>query len=114
MEPTTGVATAIASLIFEKALKQKSEELGEALVVKSNSLLNLLHQKFKEKEEEDLLKQVQNNPTEESFLHLRAELAQRMYEDPEFANNLTQLLKQLKLTDVEFNRHLRKRVPSRN
>ena len=102
MEPGTLTLTAIASLIFSKALEKGGEQLGEAAYKKIGQLLNVIREKFKSKGLEGILTQAQDNPIETNKSVFQTVLGTQMEDDEAFAQKLKALMDELK-SDEQIN-----------
>lgn len=99
MESITLTATAIATLIFSKALETSGEKLGEAASNKIGQLLNLIHAKFQKEGVEGKLTKAQEEPNEKNKSRFERELAEQMEDDEAFAKQLKELVEQIKAED---------------
>ena len=102
MEPLSLTASAIATLIFSKALEKGGEQLGEAVSDKIGQLLNLIREKFKAEEVEGKLTKAQEDPSEKNKSRFERELAEQMEDDEAFAQKLKALMDELK-SDEQVN-----------
>lgn len=91
----TATATAIAAVIFNKAIEKSGENLGEAVSNKIGQLLNLIREKFQQERVEGKLLKAQEDPSEKNKDRFKQELAELMEDDEDFANKLVELKKQL-------------------
>lgn len=111
MEPITLTATAIATVIFSKALEKGGEQLGEAVSNKIGQLLNLIREKFQQEGVEGKLIKAQEDSNEKNKIRFERELVEQMEDDEAFAKQLQELVEQIKaenetifqsiLTDIE-------------
>ena len=99
MEPITLTATAIATLIFSKALEKGGEQLGKAVSDKIGKLLNLIREKFQKEGVERKLTKAQEEPNEKNKKRFERELAEQMEDDEAFAKKLKELVEQIKAED---------------
>ena len=99
MEPITLTATAIATLIFSKALEQGGEQLGKAVSDKIGQLLNLIRTKFQKEGVAGKLTKAQEEPSEKNKARFERELAEQMEDDEAFAKKLRTLMDELKLDE---------------
>ena len=95
MEAITLTATAIANLIFSKALEKGGEHLGEAVFNKIGQIVSAVRDKFKSIGMERVLTQAQDNPTEPNQKFFQQALKMQMASDSDFANQLVKLKQQL-------------------
>ncbi len=96
MEPITLTATAIATIIFSKALETSGENLGEAVSYKITQLFNFIRDKFQQEGVEGKLLKAQENPSEKNQDRFKRELVDVMEDDPDFANQLQTLIEEIK------------------
>ena len=99
MEPITLTATAIATVIFSKALEKGGEQLGEAVSNKVGQLLNLIREKFQQEGVEGKLLKAQEDSNEKNKSRFERELVEQMEDDEAFANQLQELVEQIKAED---------------
>ena len=99
MEPITLTATAIATLIFSKALEKGGEKLVTAISGKIGQLLNLIRKKFQQEGVEGKLTKAQEEPNEKNKSRFERELAEQMEDDEAFAKQLKELVEQIKAED---------------
>jgi polyhydroxyalkanoate synthesis regulator phasin len=92
----TTTATAIAAVIFNKAIEKGGENLGEAVSNKIGQIVTAVRNKFKDVGREGALLQAGTNPTEESKNLFQQILVMQMKSDDEFANKLTTLINEIK------------------
>ncbi|MGK7948088.1 MAG: hypothetical protein AB4368_04610 [Xenococcaceae cyanobacterium] len=102
MEPLSLTASAIATLIFSKALEKGGEQLGEAVSEKIGQLLNLIREKFQKEGVEGKLTKAQEEPNEKNKSRFERELAEQMEDDETFAQKLKTLMDELK-SDEQVN-----------
>ncbi|MGB5637209.1 MAG: hypothetical protein WBM86_31105 [Waterburya sp.] len=95
MEPLSITASAIATLIFSKALEKGGEQLGEAVFKKIGQIVSAVRDKFKGIGMEGVLTQAQDNPNEPNQKFFQQALEMQMTSDSEFANKLIELKEQL-------------------
>ena len=97
IEPTTiiATATAIATVVFNKAIEQSGREVGKAVTDKIGQILTAVQNKFKGVGMEGALPQAGTNPTEESKNLFQQVLTMQMNSDPQFAEKLIELKEQL-------------------
>lgn len=97
VEPVTltATATAIATILFNKALEKGGENLGEAVFNKISHIVSAVRDKFKSIGMEGVLTQAQDNPTEPNQKFFQQALEMQMTSDSEFANKLLELKQQL-------------------
>jgi hypothetical protein len=91
----TTTATAIAAVIFNKAIEKSGENLGEAVFNKIGQIVSAVRDKFKGVGMERVLTQVQDNPTEPNQKFFQQALEMQMISDSTFANKLVELKEQL-------------------
>lgn len=96
MEPITFTATAIATIIFSKALETSGEHLGEAVSHKIAQLLNFIRDKFQQEGVEGKLLKAQDDPSEKNQDRFKRELIDLMEDDANFANQLQTLIEEIK------------------
>jgi hypothetical protein len=98
VEPVTltATATAIATIIFNKALEKGGENLGDVVSQKIGQLVHLIREKFKAEGIEGKLTKAQEDPNEKNKSRFEQELAQQMEDDETFANKLKELIEELK------------------
>lgn len=94
MEPIT--TTMIATLILSKAAEESGKKLGEAVSTKVSQLLSIIQEKFKAEGVEGKLIKAQENPSEKNKGRLEQELAAQMEDDESFAENVKNLVKELR------------------
>ena len=102
MEPITLTATAIATLIFSKALEKSGEQLGEAVSNKIGQLLNLIREKFQQEGVEGKLTKAEQDSNEKNRSRFEHELVEQMEDDEAFAQKLKALMDELK-SDEQVN-----------
>lgn len=91
--------TAIATLIFSKALETGGERVGEAVSNKIGQLLNLIREKFQREGVEGKLLKAQEDSNEKNKGRFKRELVEQMEDDQGFAEQLQELLEQIKAED---------------
>lgn len=91
----TATATAIAAVIFNKAIEKGGENLGEAVSNKIGQIISAVRDKFKGVGMEGALPQAVTNPSEESKNLFQQVLTMQMNSDPKFAEKLIELKEQL-------------------
>ncbi len=99
MEPITLTATAIATLIFSKALEKAGEQLGEGVSNKIRELLSVIRKKFQQEGVEGKLTKAQEEPNEKNKSRFEQELTYQMEDDETFAKQLKELVEQIKAGD---------------
>ena len=92
----TATATAIAVVIFNKAIEKGGENLGEAVFNKVSQIVSTVRDKFKNKGMEGVLTQAQENPTEPNQQFFQQALEMQMTNDDDFANKLKALIDEIK------------------
>ncbi|MGL6345066.1 MAG: hypothetical protein ACRC80_38675 [Waterburya sp.] len=92
----TATATAIAAVIFNKAIEKSGENLGEAVSNKIGQLLNFVREKFQQESVEGKLLKAQEDPSEKNQDRFKQELADLMEDDEDFANKLKILIDEIK------------------
>ena len=102
MEPITLTATAIANIIFSKALETSGENLGEAVSHEIGQLLNFIRDKFQQEGVEGKLLKAQDDPSEKNQDRFKRELVDLMEDDENFANQLKTLIDEIK-SDAKAN-----------
>ena len=102
MEPITLTATAIANIIFSKALETSGENLGEAVSHEIGQLLNFIRDKFQQESVEGKLLKAQDDPSEKNQDRFKRELVDLMEDDENFANQLQTLIEKIK-SDAKAN-----------
>ena len=102
MEPLSLTASAIATLIFSKALEKGGEELVTAISDKIGQLLNLIREKFQKEGVEGKLTKAQEDPSDKNKSRFEQELTYQMEDDEAFAQKLKTLMDELK-SDGKFN-----------
>lgn len=102
MEPITFTATAIATIIFSKALETSGENLGEAVSHKIAQLLNFIREKFQQEGVEDKLLKAQVDPSKKNQDRFKGELVDLMEDDADFADKLQGLIEEIK-SDAKAN-----------
>jgi hypothetical protein len=97
MEPITitTVATAIATVIFNKAIEKGGENLGQEVSNKIGQLLHLIRDKFQQEGVEGKLLKAQDDPSEKNQDKFKRELAELMEDDQDFANKLKMLINEI-------------------
>ena len=91
----TTTATAIAAVIFNKAIEKSGENLGGAVSNKIGQIVSAVRNKLKGVGMERVLTQVQDNPTESNQEFFQQALEMQMISDSIFANKLLELKEQL-------------------
>ena len=91
--------TAIANLIFSKALEKGGEPLGEAAYKKIDQMLNVIREKFRAEEVEGKLTKAEKDPSEKNKSRFGRELAELMEDDQAFAQKLKAMMDELKLDE---------------
>lgn len=91
----TSTATAIAVIVFNKAIEKGGEDLGEAVSNKIGELLNFVKGKFKQEGVEGKLLKAQEDPSEKNQDRFKRELTELMEDDNDFAKKLLKLKEQL-------------------
>lgn len=91
----TTAATAIATVIFNKAIEKGGENLGQEVSNKIGQLRKLIRDKFQQEGVEGKLLKAQDDPSEKNQDKFKRELAEVMEEDEDFAKKLIELIKQL-------------------
>ena len=109
MESITFTATAIATIIFSKALETSGENLGEAVSHKIGQLLNFIRDKFQQEGVEGKLLKAQEDPSEKNQDRFKRELVDLMEDDENFADQLQTLIEEIK-SDAKVNIALLKMV----
>ena len=92
----TATATAIAAVIFNKAIEKGGENLGEAISNKVGELLNFVRTKFKQEGVEGKLLKAQEDPSDKNKGRFTQELEIQMEDDGEFASKLKTLIDEIK------------------
>lgn len=93
IDPAT--ITAIAAVIFNKAIEKGAEELGSAVFNKASQIISTVKDKFKNKGMEGVLTQAQENPTELNQQFFQKALEMQMSSDNDFANKLKTLIDEI-------------------
>jgi hypothetical protein len=91
----TATATAIAAVIFNKAIEKGGENLGEAVSKKIGQIVSVVRNKFKSIGMEGVLTQAQDNPTEPNQKFFQQALEMQMTSDSDFVKKLVELKEQL-------------------
>jgi hypothetical protein len=91
----TATATAIAAVIFNKAIEKGGENLGEAVSNKIGQIVSVVRNKFKSIGMEGVLTQAQDNPTEPNQKFFQQALEMQMTSDSDFVKKLVELKEQL-------------------
>jgi hypothetical protein len=91
----TTTATAIAAVIFNKAIEKGGENLGEAVFNKNVQLLNFIRDKFQQERVEGKFLKAQEDPFKKNQDRFKQELAELMEDDEDFAKKLVELKEQL-------------------
>ncbi len=102
MEPLSVTASAIATLIFSKALEKGGEKLGETISDKIGQLLNLIREKFHQEGVEGKLTKAQEDPADKNKSRFEQELTYQMEDDEAFTQKLKALMDELK-SDEQVN-----------
>lgn len=92
----TTTETAIAAVIFNKAIEKGGENLGEAVSNKIGQIISAVRNKFKGVGMERVLTQAQNNPTKPNQKFFQQALEMQMTSDSEFANKLKIMIDEIK------------------
>ena len=100
MEAITTVAGTIAALILSEAFKEGGKSLGKSASEKITQLFKVIREKLKLAGTEVLLARVEKQPTEPTVAILEAELVTQMSEDGDFAQKLSDLIKQLESENI--------------
>ncbi|NJM17321.1 MAG: hypothetical protein HC907_00595 [Richelia sp. SM1_7_0] len=96
MEPLSLTASAIASLIFSKALEKGGEQLGKGISDQIAQLYNLIRDKFHKEGVEGKFTKVQEDPSQKNKNRFERELAEQMEDDEAFSKKLKALMHELK------------------
>ncbi|BAU63955.1 Fis family transcriptional regulator [Stanieria sp. NIES-3757] len=98
IDPTTITitTTAIATVIFNKAIEKGGENLGGAVYDKIGQLLNFIRDKFQQEGREGKLLEAQEDPSEKNQDRFKQELAELMEDDEKFAKKLKILIDEIK------------------
>jgi hypothetical protein len=102
MEPVTAIAIAspIVTVIANKALEKGGEKLGESAYKKLTEMITVVRDKFKKVGKEDILIDVEAEPTEENQSKLKKTLETQMKDDDNFFQKLREFVEQLKSEGV--------------
>lgn len=92
----TATATAIAAVIFNKAIEKGGENLGEAVSNKIGELLTFVRAKFQREGVEGKLLKAQEEPSDKNKGRFTQELEILMEDDQEFASKLKTLIDEIK------------------
>jgi hypothetical protein len=99
MEPVT-IASTIAGWIFSEASKEVGKALGKGASDKVAQLIAAIREKFRAAGTEGLLTRAETQPTKRNIEIVEGELVTQMDEDKAFANQLRELVQQLKREGV--------------
>ena len=88
-------ATAIAAVIFNKAIEKGGENLGEAVSNKIGELHNFVRAKFQKEGVEGKLLKAQEDPSDKNKGRFTQELEIQMEDDGEFASKLKTLIDEI-------------------
>ena len=91
----TATATAIAAVIFNKAVEQSGRELGKEVFSKIGKLLNFVSAKFQKEGVEGKLLKAQEDPSDKNKGRFTQELEIQMEDDREFASKLKTLIDEI-------------------
>jgi hypothetical protein len=108
IEPVT--ATVIVSLLVCEAVKEGGKYLSKSPRDTFTQLVNTIREKFKTEGTEGLLTRTLNQPTEVNNANLQRELQTQIDADSEFANKLTQLVKQLQAQDKNIDDFVKQNI----
>jgi len=100
MEPTTALASAIATYILPEAFKEGGKALGKGISQSVSQLLTLIRDKFQEAKKEGTLADFEADQTEENKSEFETALKKLMSKDAEFAQKLEKLVSQGKLSGL--------------
>lgn len=100
MEPVTAIVSAIVPLIATKALEKGGEAFGESAYKKLTEMITAIRDKLRKVGKEDILIDVEAEPTEENQSKLKKTLETQMKDDDNFFQKLRQLVEQLKSEGV--------------
>lgn len=100
MEPTTAIASVIATYILPEAFKEGGKALGKGASEKVIQLINTIQEKFTASGIVGLLTRAEENPTKDNIKKVEGELETQMQEDDNFANTLKELVKLLQSEGV--------------
>ena len=92
----TATASAIAAVIFNKAIEKGGENLGEAVSKKIGELLDFVRAKFQQEDVEGKLLKAQKEPSDKNKDRFTQELEIQMEDDKEFASKLKTLIDEIK------------------
>lgn len=92
----TATASAIAAVIFNKAIEKGGENLGEAVFNKASQIVSTVRDKFRGIGMEGVLTQARENPTEPNQQFFQQALEMQMTNDDDFANKLKALIHEIK------------------
>jgi hypothetical protein len=96
-EPLT--AAVVVSLFFSEAIKEGGKNFAKGVTETFTKLADTIRKKFKEAGFEGVLKRAEKESTEENKADFQKELQRQMNSDKEFANQLKELVDQLKAKD---------------
>lgn len=102
MEPTTALASAIATYVLPEAFKEGGKALGKGISQSVSQLLTLIRDKFQEAKKEGTLADFEADQTEENRSEFETALKKLMSKDTEFAQKLEKLVDQSGLVRQEM------------
>ncbi|MBD2566737.1 hypothetical protein [Anabaena lutea] len=94
VEPLT--AAVVVSLFFSEAIKEGGKNFGKGVTETFTKLADTIRNKFKEAKLEGVLIEAENDPNEENKADFQKKLQKQMDSDEKFANQLKELVEQLK------------------
>ncbi|MGH8001188.1 MAG: hypothetical protein ACREPR_17600 [Brasilonema sp.] len=97
VEPLT--AAVVVSLFFSEAIKEGGKNFGKGVTETFTKLADTIRKKFKEAKLEGVLIEAENDPTEENKADFQNKLQKQIDSDEKFANQLKELVEQLKEKD---------------
>jgi hypothetical protein len=100
MEPTTAIASVIATYILPEAFKEGGKALGKGVSQAVSQLITVIREKFQAAGREGTLADFEEEPTEENQSEFETVLKKLMSKDDAFAKNLVELVKQSELSGL--------------
>ena len=88
----TATTSAIAAVIFSKALEKSGEQMGEAVYQKVGQLIQSVRDQFQKQGSIETLTEAEENPSEQNITQFTKELGTLMSEDETFAESIERSL----------------------
>ena len=88
----TATTSAIAAVIFSKALEKGGEQMGEAVYQKVGQLIQSVREQFQKQGSIETLTEAEENPSEQNISQFTKKLETLMSEDETFAESIERSL----------------------